>query len=57
MIYILFSFLTYRILNSIQKVEEEEEEDDEQEIKRAKVLQVVILDMSCKYLHFYDTNN
>ncbi|WZZ69378.1 hypothetical protein YC2023_080748 [Brassica napus] len=33
------------ILNSIQKVEEEE--DDEQEIKRAKVLQVVILDMSC----------
>lgn len=55
MIYILFSFLTYRILNSIQKVEEGE--DDEQEVKRAKVLQVVILDMSCKYLHFYDTNN
>ncbi|CAF2065499.1 unnamed protein product [Brassica napus] len=39
------NFIRDRILNSIQKVEEEE--DDEQEIKRAKVLQVVILDMSC----------
>uniref|UniRef100_M4DGL7 STAS domain-containing protein n=1 Tax=Brassica campestris TaxID=3711 RepID=M4DGL7_BRACM len=39
------NFIRDRILNSIQKVEEGE--DDEQEVKRAKVLQVVILDMSC----------
>ncbi|KAL0802153.1 hypothetical protein Bca101_057329 [Brassica carinata] len=39
------NFIRDRILNSVQNVEEEE--DVGQEVKKEKVLQVVILDMSC----------
>ncbi|CAH2067776.1 unnamed protein product [Thlaspi arvense] len=38
------NFIRDRILNSVREVEEEE---DEQEVRKEKLLQVVILDMSC----------